>query len=216
VQADGVYYVHADHLATPRSIVKASNGVEIWRWDSEPFGATSPTNPNPASGGLGYNVRFAGQYRDVESGVVYNGMRDYLPATGRYLQADPIGLRGGLARYGYAVGNPLSWIDPSGLVGFDGAFWGHMAEVVHDGAIRLGARFGAYGVAFVGGYWVGEQINATYVSAYGQDPGGLLFDRYGPNIPEWQPRLAPIELWDIPIPQWSLPGKSPAPLSCPR
>ena len=44
----------------------------------------------------------------------YNYFRDYDPSTGRYSQSDPIGLLGGLSTYGYVLGNPLRWIDPSG------------------------------------------------------------------------------------------------------
>jgi RHS repeat-associated protein len=58
---------------------------------------------------------FAGQRYDAASGLHYNMMRDYEPATGRYSQSDPIGLGGGISTYGYVGGNPLTRIDPFGL-----------------------------------------------------------------------------------------------------
>ena len=45
----------------------------------------------------------------------YNYFRDYDPAIGRYIESDPIGLKGGLSTYGYVMGQPLRYFDPSGL-----------------------------------------------------------------------------------------------------
>lgn len=104
-----LYIVRSDHLNTPRSISRASDNVEVWRWDSDPFGNSTPT------GSITYNLRFPGQQYDNYTGYYYNWMRDYDPWTGRYIQADPVGLSGGLARYTYVGGNPLSHVDPRGL-----------------------------------------------------------------------------------------------------
>lgn len=108
--------MHADHLNTPRLITDASQQV-VWRWDqAEPFG-DSPPDENPS--GLGtfeFPSRFDGTYADRETNLLYNWHRYLDQARGEYLQSDPIGLRGGLNTYLHVDGNPLSKIDPLGLI----------------------------------------------------------------------------------------------------
>ena len=112
-----IIYLETDHLNTPRVARDQARNV-VWTWDSDAFGATPP-NPNPS--GLGVvtiNLRFPGQYYDQETGLHYNGFRYYHPGMGQYIQPDPIGLRGGsFSTYAYVGGNPLRWVDPSGLAG---------------------------------------------------------------------------------------------------
>ena len=86
------------------------------RWDSSPFGDTVPDENPQAIGTFVFNLRFPGQYYDAESGLHYNYMRDYDPATGRYVESDPIGLKGGINTYTYVLGNPLGNVDPTGLL----------------------------------------------------------------------------------------------------
>jgi len=50
---------------------------------------------------------------------LYNYFRDYDPATGRYIESDPIGLRGGLNTYAYVRADPLRFIDSLGLYSSD-------------------------------------------------------------------------------------------------
>ncbi|MPV86530.1 RHS repeat-associated core domain-containing protein [Ostreibacterium oceani] len=49
-----------------------------------------------------------------------NYHRDYNPNLGRYLQTDPIGLAGGMNRYGYAGQSPLVFTDALGLSSCEG------------------------------------------------------------------------------------------------
>jgi RHS repeat-associated protein len=112
------YYVHTDHLGTPRKVTRPSDNGLMWRYDPDTYGASrTAANGNPA--GLGtfvYNLRFPGQYFLAESGLSYNHFRTYDPAVARYVESDPIGLRGGsYSPYAYAGGNPISLADPLGL-----------------------------------------------------------------------------------------------------
>jgi RHS repeat-associated protein len=65
-----------------------------------------------------YNLRFPGQYFDVETGKHYNYFRDYDPGIGRYVESDPIGLKAGSNTFGYVGGNPLRRKDSLGLITF--------------------------------------------------------------------------------------------------
>ena len=60
-------------------------------------------------------VRFPGQYFDSETGLNYNYFRDYEPGTGRYIESDPMGVRGGINTYDYVRSMPLRGFDPLGL-----------------------------------------------------------------------------------------------------
>jgi len=111
-----VFYIHTDHLNAPRRISRASDNVIVWRWDSNPFGTTAVNeDPDTDSTLFVYSLRFPGQYFDVETGLHYNYMRDFDPQTGRYVESDPIGLRGGINTYAYVGGNPILLFDSLGL-----------------------------------------------------------------------------------------------------
>jgi RHS repeat-associated protein len=122
------YAVHTDHLNTPRRLALANKTV-AWQWAFSAFGDEQPTTAKnrfvdlTTSASLGstnvadvaFNLRYPGQYFDKESGLSYNYFRSYDSRSGRYTQADPIGLDGGWNKFGYAEGNPLMYTDPLGL-----------------------------------------------------------------------------------------------------
>lgn len=117
-----LHYVEADHLGTPRVVIEVARNVPVWTWDlkSEAFGNSVPNqNPDGDANQFVFNLRFPGQRYDANTGLNYNYFRDgYEPATGRYSQPDPIGLKGGVSIYGYAKQSPLGAIDPSGLAAY--------------------------------------------------------------------------------------------------
>jgi RHS repeat-associated protein len=90
----------------------------VWRWDLQvsAFGEHAANEDPDADGSVvKFNLRFPGQYLDAETGLHYNYFRDYEAATGRYVESDPIGLRGEISTYGYALASPFGFADELGL-----------------------------------------------------------------------------------------------------
>lgn len=111
------YTIHTDQLGTPKKITDQNNQI-VWQANYEDFGrATIATKDN-----FQFNLRFAGQYYDNETGYHYNANRYYNPETGRYLTADPLGLSGGLNSYVYANHEPWKYVDVLGLVTLEEAY----------------------------------------------------------------------------------------------
>ena len=109
------YYVHTDHLNTPHLVTRPGDNLQIWRWFPPTFGDSLP-NTNPGGAGIfTYNLRFPGQIYDSQAGLHQNYFRDFDPAVGRYVESDPIGLKGGLNTYAYVYDSPLRFVDPQGL-----------------------------------------------------------------------------------------------------
>ncbi|WP_172424269.1 RHS repeat domain-containing protein [Vandammella animalimorsus] len=104
------HYIHSDHLGTPQ-IATDKNGNQTWAQVSEAFGKATIS----ANASTEINIRFPGQYYDKETGTHYNFHRDYDPSTGRYLQSDPIGLRGGINMFSYTNNSPINFFDELGL-----------------------------------------------------------------------------------------------------
>lgn len=110
-----LYFIHADHLNTPRLVADAA-GTMVWKWDQqEPFG-DNVADENPSGlGAFDLPLRLPGQYADKETGLHYNYFRAYDPAVARYTKADPLGTAAGPNLYAYAWQSPLRYIDPFGL-----------------------------------------------------------------------------------------------------
>ena len=60
------------------------------------------------------DLRFPGQWFQLEAGLHYNWHRHYDPSLGRYTQPDPLGFVDGPSVYGYAGAEPVTGVDPSG------------------------------------------------------------------------------------------------------
>lgn len=114
-----LHYVEPDHLGTPRVVIEVARNVPVWTWDlkSEAFGNSVPNqDPDGDANVFVFSMRFPGQRFDAFTGVNYNYFRDYEPGTGRYVQSDPIGQRGGYATFAYSNSSPLLTWDFFGLM----------------------------------------------------------------------------------------------------
>jgi len=117
----GLFFYHNDRLGTPQLVTDKNKGV-FWRGAYQPFG------PVTITASLTQNLRLPGQYADAETGWSHNGARTYAQGLGRYLETDPVGLKGGPNTYAYADGNPVKYIDLRGLC----EFVSDIAEVLID------------------------------------------------------------------------------------
>ncbi|WP_031598992.1 RHS repeat-associated core domain-containing protein, partial [Pseudomonas savastanoi] len=104
-----VYYFHTDQIGTPLEMTDAEGQI-VWQAKYRAWGAVEKLVVNEVE----QNLRFQGQYFDVETGLHYNTFRYYDPEIGRFITQDPIGLLGGENLYEYAP-NTINWIDPWGL-----------------------------------------------------------------------------------------------------
>ncbi|QOC21583.1 RHS domain-containing protein [Wenzhouxiangella sp. AB-CW3] len=101
------YYYQTDHLGTPQQLIDRSGNLVHSR-EMRAFGEV-------AQSGMEDRWRFPGQLESGETGLYYNYFRDYEPGTGRYVQSDPIGLRGGVNVFVYGHMSPTFYTDPLGL-----------------------------------------------------------------------------------------------------
>jgi RHS repeat-associated protein len=120
--AGSTYHVVADQVGAPTALYDHS-GRLAWQTRFDPFGQSmpglAPLTECPFS--------YPGQQTDTDCGLAYNRFRYYEPDLARYISQDPLGLAGGYALYGY-VDDPLTWIDPLGLME---VFRGGTADSVH-------------------------------------------------------------------------------------
>jgi RHS repeat-associated protein len=111
IAADGMYFIHSDHLNTPRAVTDTAGDV-VWQANLKPFGEEfEPVSDMP----FDLLLRFPGQYHDRETGLYQNWHREYASGLGRYAQVDPLGLHAGTNLYSYVIRNPIVETDPTGL-----------------------------------------------------------------------------------------------------
>jgi RHS repeat-associated protein len=87
--------------------------ARILSFEEYPYGSTAyQAMDNQTETAKRY--RYTGMERDDESGMNYHGARYYVPWLARWLNCDPIGIRGGINLYEYVKCNPIAFLDSKG------------------------------------------------------------------------------------------------------
>ena len=106
------------------------------------------------------------------NGLYYMRARYYDAETGRFISEDPIGLDGGINLYAYVGGNPVSLVDPSGLIPP-----GWAEQNLYGGLINYNRQ--AQTADFFGGLARYSAYAAVASGAMGQPEGVTIFGVIG-------------------------------------
>ncbi len=104
------YYFTRDHLGSVREMTDGTGAIRA-RYEYDPYGRRTK-----AQGDLDSDFAFTGHYYHATSGLYLTLYRAYDTEAGRWLSRDPINEDRGLNLYDYVLNNPVSSIDPYGLL----------------------------------------------------------------------------------------------------
>ncbi|HEV7526585.1 MAG TPA: RHS repeat-associated core domain-containing protein, partial [Acidimicrobiia bacterium] len=110
IQGTSVMFYSHDQLGSTtmltdnKGVAKATFTYSAYGQPFRRLGTTTPA------------LLFAGQYRDAESNLYYLRSRYYDPTTAQFLSVDPL-VSQTATPYGYASGNPINVVDPTGMCG---------------------------------------------------------------------------------------------------
>jgi RHS repeat-associated protein len=181
VEGTTLYQVHTDHLGRPTRITDAAKAT-VWQATWKPWGEVQSI-----SGTILNNLRFPGQYFQIETGLAYNWHRTYDPVTGRYTQPDPLGFIDGPSVYAYAGNSPFMNVDRDGRVGLVGAVIGggvnFTFQLLNNLAkgqnlrtalmcvdyfnVAVSAALGGVGLGVAGNIWKGNYASAAVGASVG-------------------------------------------------
>jgi RHS repeat-associated protein len=120
--SEEIVYVHHDMKGSTVALTEPGGSGPAETYTYSDYGA-------PQSGTwLAY--QYAGYRYDSETGLYYVNARYYNPNLGRFLQADPSGVQGGINLYAYAGNDPVNHVDPTGLTPDGGEFIIKLSETI--------------------------------------------------------------------------------------
>ena len=108
--ATGNYrYYMKDHLGSTRSVFDENKNL-IASYDYTPYGAfTRKQGPEDIT------ALYTGHDWDPDARLYYAPFRFLSPDTARWMNRDPYGMVDGPNMFAYVIGNPIRYVDPTGL-----------------------------------------------------------------------------------------------------
>jgi RHS repeat-associated protein len=159
-------YQYSNHLGSVG--LECDGTAQVISYEEyHPFGTTAYHAKNTTINASAKRYKYTGMERDEETGMSYHTARYYLPWLGRWLSADPIGIKAGPNFYTYVENNPINSSDISGLqsandIGMD-MMWTRMGQ-------ELSAMWtGVFG----GSAYISPQTNTVNISGPTGGVGGV-------------------------------------------
>ncbi len=156
------YYIYNGHGDVVAMADKNGNIVNEYSYD--PWGKILSETET-----VNNSIKYAGEYYDKETGLIYLRNRYYDPTIGRFITEDPA--RDQLNWYTYCNNNPIMFVDPSGLYKLEKGTNGTVYAVIESGDTLSGIaksevnNASAYRKMNYSGnpnsIWVGQKINIT-------------------------------------------------------
>ena len=100
------YYIYNGHGDVVMLLDENDNTKNTYEYD--PWGSITTQTET-----IDNSIKYAGEYFDDETGLIYLRNRYYDPSVGPFISEDPI--RDGANWYVYANNNPVNYVDPTGL-----------------------------------------------------------------------------------------------------
>jgi RHS repeat-associated protein len=190
INGSNVDFYHQDQQGSTRALTDQSGNL-VATYSTDAYGI-----PTASSGSVQTPLRYDGEYRDNETGNIYLRARFYDPTTAQFLVRDPA-VSATRSPYGYAAGNPLNRVDPTGLSWWNPFSWsaktwatvGIGALVVAGTVICIAAEPCALAAsaAVVGGG--GDELAQVADDAGGQATetgGGTVWDSISATQPAYE------------------------------
>jgi RHS repeat-associated protein len=168
-----IYQVHSDHLGRPIRMTDGTRAT-VWQATWKPWG-----EPQSITGSQANNLRFPGQYFQLETGLAYNWHRHYDPVTGRYIQPDPLRFVDGPSIYAYARSSPYMNVDREGRVAFAIPIVVQLSPIVVNGLSAV--------AGFIAGVALGEAVNDAVANQPDSSPNPLPVPESS-DPPKYTPR----------------------------